>query len=117
VEPHLNDRFNELGIGINYNISLVEMKEKSMMVSRNKGDPFEIDFNALVITPSQKHHDSLNVFKTDNNSLVNDKTLQHPKFNNVFALGGCANLPTNNDLYSCLTQSVVLSKNVNSYIN
>ena len=47
---------------------------------------------------------------------VDKQTLQHRKYDNVFGLGECTDLPTVNNTISAMNQSHVLSQNVSDKI-
>jgi hypothetical protein len=49
--------------------------------------------------------------------LVNPYTLQHQKYQNIFAFGDCAKLPTTKSLYATFNQLVVLRNNVWNYLH
>ena len=48
---------------------------------------------------------------------VNPYTLQHTKYQNIFAFGDCTNTPTTKSFYGALNQSVVARNNIWSYLH
>jgi hypothetical protein len=48
---------------------------------------------------------------------VNPYTLQHTKYQNIFAFGDCADLPTTKGLYATLNQGVVVRNNLWDYVH
>ena len=47
---------------------------------------------------------------------VNTETMQHDKFDNVFALGDCSNLPTSKTAAAIAAQNVIVAKNVEAVL-
>ena len=48
---------------------------------------------------------------------VNTGTMQHVKFDNVFALGDCSNLPTSKTAAAIAAQNVIVAKNVEAVLS
>jgi NADH dehydrogenase FAD-containing subunit len=48
---------------------------------------------------------------------VQKETLQHKKYENVFAIGDCANLPTSKTAAAISVQSDILQKNILAVMN
>ena len=47
---------------------------------------------------------------------MNPYTLQHSRYENVFAFGSCADLPTTRSQYATMAQSPVIKRNVLQYL-
>lgn len=48
---------------------------------------------------------------------IQKETLQHKKYENVFAIGDCANLPTSKTAAAISAQSDILKKNILAVMN
>ena len=69
------------------------------------------------MTPVQKPGEFLKPLANQNGYVnVDINTLQHKKFDNVFALGDCADLPTSKTLSAVNTQIHVVKSNLRSRI-
>jgi hypothetical protein len=80
----------------------------------------EMNFGTLLATPNNKKRKLY-----ENNDLaderglvkVNPYTLQHHKYQNIFAFGDVADLPTTKGLYAAFNQMVVVRNNVWNYLH
>jgi sulfide:quinone oxidoreductase len=64
--------------------------------------------------PSKPQKEVANGPLVDSQGLidVNPYTLQHRKYENVFAFGSCANIPTTTSHYATMAQSAIVKHNV-----
>lgn len=79
------------------------------------GKTIEKEFNQLVAHPDAHTQPELvGSSLVDENGLVdvNPYTLQHKKFENVFAFGSCTNLPTTRTQYATMAQAPIVKHNV-----
>ena len=83
------------------------------------GEIFEKVFNQLVVNPkSQPQPEIAESPLVDEDGLidVNPYTLQHKKYDNVFAFGTATNVPTTRSQYATMAQSPVIKHNVIQYL-
>lgn len=129
-QPMYARRLNELrvakGIDGHFNTNLVEVRPGSktavfdVLDGENKGQKLEINYGLLHVTPPMGPPDVVKkspladaVGWTD----VNDFTLQHKKFDNVFGLGDASSLPTSKTAAAITAQAPVLAHNLVSLMN
>ncbi|CAI2367828.1 unnamed protein product [Moneuplotes crassus] len=85
----------------------------------DSGETIEKDFMGMSINPPQKpQKEAVESGLTDKNGLidVNPYTLQHRKYENVFAFGSAANIPTTRSAHATMAQSPVVKHNVQRYL-
>jgi sulfide:quinone oxidoreductase len=86
----------------------------------DNGKTIEKNFNQLVAQPpSRPHKEVANGPLVDAQGLidVNPYTLQHKKYENVFAFGSCANVPTTSSHYATMAQCGIVKHNVQRYLH
>lgn len=75
--------------------------------------------NGLVAHPTNKTQPELQGTPLVNSKGlvdVNPYTLQHSRYENVFAFGSCADLPTTRSQYATMAQSPIIKRNVLQYL-
>ncbi|KAK4686682.1 sulfide:quinone oxidoreductase, partial [Tremellales sp. Uapishka_1] len=115
----LNKLRGEKGIDAEFNHNLVEVKSDSavfeIVAGERKGEKIEKEFGLLHVTPQMG---PLNWIKSSPLADavgwvdVNEGTLQHKKYDNVFALGDCSSLPTSKTAAAITAQAPVLVNNL-----
>ncbi|XP_022911839.2 sulfide:quinone oxidoreductase, mitochondrial-like [Onthophagus taurus] len=77
-------------------------------------------YDFLHVTPPMKPVEAIKKSKEISNEHgfvdVNKGTLQHNTFQNIFALGDCASLPTSKTVFATNAQAIVVHKNLTSYM-
>ncbi len=84
------------------------------------GKTIEKDFNQLVVHPPAKPwNEPKEAGLTDSSGLidVNPYTLQHKKYENIFAFGSGTNIPTTRSAYATQAQTGIIKHNVLQYLN
>lgn len=112
-------------INVNLRTNLIEvLPGKNQAVFQNLDKPeekFTTDFEFLHVTPPMGAPDELRACKslvTQTGFVDVDKdTLQHLKFNNVFAIGDCSASPNSKTAASVAAQSQVVYKNMISVMD
>lgn len=115
----LNKVIDARGIETNYGINLVEIAaDKKHAVFARMSNPEEkvtFDYEMIHITPPMAAPDQIRNSKLADAAGfvdVDKKTLQHTKYENVFALGDCSNLPTSKTAAAIASQNKILAKNL-----
>ncbi|KAJ2234932.1 hypothetical protein H4R99_002813 [Coemansia sp. RSA 1722] len=83
------------------------------------GESVTVPYEFLHVTPPMKPFDFIKNSKIANAAGyvdVNQATLQHNKFSNIYALGDCSSLPTSKTAAAAAAQSKVLKQNLLSQI-
>ncbi|XP_047133272.1 sulfide:quinone oxidoreductase, mitochondrial [Hydra vulgaris] len=78
-----------------------------------------LDYSFIHVTPPMGPVDfikSSSIVDSTGFVNVNKNTLQHVKYNNIFALGDCSNLPTSKTAAAVAAQSEVVRKNIRSLV-
>eukprot|EP01024_Parvocaulis_polyphysoides_P056236 TRINITY_DN5889_c0_g2_i1.p2 TRINITY_DN5889_c0_g2~~TRINITY_DN5889_c0_g2_i1.p2 ORF type:complete len:289 (+),score=24.91 TRINITY_DN5889_c0_g2_i1:130-867(+) len=113
---------DERDIKVNCNMDLVEIipdKNEAIFAKLSNGndqpvtESFNYDF--MHVTPKMGPTDIIKnsgLAQGDGFIDVDEKTLQHKKYPNVFALGDCANLPTSKTAAAVSEQLYVLDSNI-----
>ncbi|XP_058821575.1 sulfide:quinone oxidoreductase, mitochondrial [Topomyia yanbarensis] len=112
-------------INVNLRTNLIEvLPGQNKAVFQNLDKPEEkitTDYEFLHVTPPMSAPDALasckNLVMDTGFVDVNKDTLQHSKFNNVFAIGDCSGSPNSKTAASVAAQSQVVYKNMMSVIN
>uniref|UniRef100_U5ER07 Sulfide:quinone oxidoreductase, mitochondrial n=1 Tax=Corethrella appendiculata TaxID=1370023 RepID=U5ER07_9DIPT len=113
------------GIKVNLRTNLIEvLPGKNQAVFENLDKPEEkttMDYNFLHVTPPMSSPNCLNECKslvTDTGFVNVDKdTLQHVKFENVFAIGDCSASPNSKTAASVAAQSQIVYQNMFAVMN
>jgi len=118
---HLNKIRQEKGIDAHFNTNLVEIKtgDKTAVFDvidgPNKGQKLEQEFGLLHVVPPMGPLDVIKESPLADSVGwvdVNEGTLQHNKFSNVFALGDGSSLPTSKTAAAITGQAPVLAHNL-----
>lgn len=113
------------GIEVFFGQELIKVKKNAIGerfgVFRNveTGEIFEKAFNQLIVNPTAKPQPEIaeSPFVDENGLIdVNPYTLQHKTYENVFAFGSAANLPTTRSQYATMAQSPIVKHNVIQYL-
>lgn len=105
------------------NVEVVEKPNATLRYAtfkNEKGEEMRMPFGTLVLTPNNKKREIYNgndLADEHGQVTVNPYTLQHKKYDNVFAFGDCADVPTTKSLYATLNQQVVLRNNLTDYLH
>lgn len=105
--PHYSKALNaireEKGIAGEFNTNLIEVKPDTktaifeITTGDRKGEKVEREFGLLHVTPPMKAHDSVKNSKLADAAgwvEVDQGSLQHKRYENVFSLGDASSLPT-----------------------
>lgn len=124
-QPMYAGKLNELrkskGIDGHFNTNLVEVKTDSktavfdVLDGANKGEKLELQYGFLHVTPPMGPPDVIKKSPLADSVGwvdVNDFTLQHKKFENVFGLGDASSLPTSKTAAAITGQAPVLAHNL-----
>lgn len=115
------DECHKRGIELHFGWEMIEVKKneygEKIAVMRNvdNGDVIETTFSGMSMTPPSKPHGWLaDSGLTDSNGLldVNKYTLQHNKYENIFAMGDACNWRTTRTQTACYHQNPILKNNV-----
>lgn len=114
---------HNIGLLMNHNLVAVDgaRKEATFRFTNSQGEMTDIkeSFDLLHVTPPQCAPDFLQNSALANDTGwvdVNQHTLQHVRFENVFSLGDASSLPTSKTAAAVRKQSPVAAANVLSYI-
>ena len=91
----------------------------ALMKNVNTGETIEKNFNSMIINPPSKPHQVLrDSGLTDAEGLVdvNPYTLQHNKYENVFAFGDCTNIKTTRTQAGAQMQNPIVKHNVKQFL-
>ncbi|KAJ2853482.1 hypothetical protein GGI22_004856 [Coemansia erecta] len=81
----------------------------------NSGETVSVPYEFLHVTPPMKPFDFIKNSKLANAAGfvdVNQHTLQHSKYPNIYSLGDCSSLPTSKTAAAAAAQSLVLKQNL-----
>lgn len=84
------------------------------------GTNVEMQFGTLLLTPDNKKrqlYENNDIADESGLVQVNPYTLQHVKYQNIFAFGDCVDVPTTKGLYATLNQGVVVRNNLWDYLH
>ncbi|KAF8902123.1 hypothetical protein CPB84DRAFT_1776669 [Gymnopilus junonius] len=119
----LNVLRQDRGVGGHFGHELVSIDVANRQATFKKAEDkstINVDYSLLHVTPPMG---PLNVFKGSPIAdaagwvLVNQATLQHTKFSNVFAIGDCSSLPTSKTAAAITAQAPVLTENLFSFVD
>lgn len=107
-------------IEVNLRRNLIEVKpEKNIAIFENLDDPrekYETKYCLLHVVPPMSPPNELTACKDLINSTgfvdVNESTMQHNKYKNVFAIGDCAGTPNSKTAASAAAQSPIVFKHI-----
>lgn len=91
-----------------------------MFKNVDTGDVIEKEFNTAAINPPSKPHQWLvEAGLTDSNGMVdvNKYTLQHRKFENIFAWGDCVGFETTRTQIAAQAQNPIVKNNILRFIH
>jgi sulfide:quinone oxidoreductase len=115
------DECHKRNIDVMFGWEMIEVKynqhEQKIAVMKNvdSGEVIEKDFHTLSITPPSKPHDFLaKSGLTDAQGLidVNKYTLQHKKYDNIFAFGDAVGFKTTRTHNAALAQNPIVKNNL-----
>jgi sulfide:quinone oxidoreductase len=95
-------------------------KRIAVFKNTQTGEEMRLNFGTLLLTPENKKreiYEGNDLADKDGQVTVNPYTLQHTKYQNIFAFGDCANVPTTKGLYATLNQGVVVRNNLWDYLH
>jgi len=119
------DECKKRGIDVYFGWELIEIKynqykEKiGVFKCVSSGETIEKEFSGMCINPPQlPQKEILESGLADANGLidVNPYTLQHKKYENVFAFGSATNLPTTRTQYATMHQNPIVKHNVQRFL-
>jgi len=118
------DECAKRGIEVNFGWEMVSVRQDrdskvATFKNVDSGEVMEHDFVAANINPPSKPHKFLldsGVCDTDGQVDVNRYTLQHNKFENIFAIGDCISGQTTRTYTGAIRQNPVVKHNVLSYL-
>ncbi|XP_053207152.1 sulfide:quinone oxidoreductase, mitochondrial-like [Panonychus citri] len=112
----LNKVVANRGIQTNFRHNLIEIKgdeNVAIFEHLDSGDKVSFEYDMIHITPPQKPSPILAPIADQSGFVdVNKETLQHVKYENIFATGDCSNLPTSRTAAAVASQSDVLFWNL-----
>lgn len=113
------------GIAVDYEHELVEIDGPARRASfvnhrsGHEGDRITLDFDMLHVTPPQSAPDFVKCSKLANDAGfvdVDQATLQHTRYPNVFALGDVASTPNSKTAAAVRKQAPVVARNISSIL-
>lgn len=108
-----------------YSLTNVEIEHKPNATMRyatfksKSGEEMRIPFGTLHVTPENKKRqlfENNDVADEHGQVKVNPHTLQHEKYQNIFAFGDAINVDTTKSMYAALNQSTVVRNNLKDYL-
>lgn len=123
VNEQLLDQLSKRGIEVKLGYELLEVKYNNIheyhriseLVYKNlsTGKTESLSYGMLATYPDCKAPQAFATFYNEQNLIpVDQYTLQHDKYSNVFAVGECTNLPTINNAIATAAQTHVVAGNV-----
>jgi sulfide:quinone oxidoreductase len=115
------DECHKRGVDVMFGWEMIEVKYNevgqkiAIMKNVDSGEVIEKDFMTLSMTPASKTHDFLaQSGLTDSQGLidVNKYTLQHNKYDNIFAFGDAINFKTTRTHSGALAQNPIIKNNI-----
>lgn len=106
------------GIDVKYQHNLVELrpeKKEAVFKKVESGEEVIMKYDMIHITPPMSAPDFLknSLLASENGWVdVNKDTLQHTRFENIFAIGDCSSLPTSKTAAAIRKQAPVLVRNL-----
>ncbi|CBY11014.1 unnamed protein product [Oikopleura dioica] len=111
-------------VNLNRQHTLVEVDHLSSLAKFKKedGEIYQTNYDFLHITPNQR---PLGIFREDESQLtdaagwvsVNEKSLQHSVYENVFGVGDCTSIQTSKTAAAITSQHAILCDNLNKFFN
>ncbi|MCF6148713.1 MAG: NAD(P)/FAD-dependent oxidoreductase [Candidatus Kuenenia sp.] len=111
------------GIGVKYQHNLTELrsdKKEAIFRKVDTGEDVVMKYDMIHVTPPMSAPDFLkkSPIASENGWVdVNKDTLQHNRYENIFAVGDCSSLPTSKTAAAIRKQAPVLVHNLLSKIN
>ena len=104
-------------LNVNYAHNLVEVipdKKEALFENLETKERKRFNYNMLHISPPMSASPILEPIADPQTGFVavNKETLQHIKYNNIFAIGDCANVPTSKTAAAVAAQNAVVSRNM-----
>lgn len=110
------------GIEVKFNLQLKEIKYNSIndhhreslavFTNTKTGQEEQLDYGWLATYPECKVTENLKPFLENGLISLDQHTLQHTKYPNVFSFGECTDLPTINNSIAAMNQAHVVAGNV-----
>ena len=111
-------------VKLNRQHTLVEVDHLSNLAKFKKadGEMYETNYDFLHITPNQR---PLKLFRDDESQLtdaagwvsVNEKSLQHTVYENIFGVGDCTSIQTSKTAAAITSQHAILCDNLEKFFN
>lgn len=101
-------------------VSIDTASRKATFKKNSDGSTVDVHYSLLHVTPFMG---PLNMFKGSPIAdavgwiPVNEGTMQHVKYNNVFSLGDCSSLPTSKTAAAITAQAPILTENLFSFVD
>ena len=113
----LNALREQRGVGgyFSHNLESVDAASRTANFKAADGSMAQVDYSVLHVTPPMGPLDAIAKSPIADNAGwvgVNQETLQHVKYQNVFALGDCSSLPTSKTAAAITAQAPVLTENL-----
>lgn len=111
------------GINVKYQHNLVELrpdKKEAVFKKVETGEDVIMNYDMIHVTPPMSSPDFLKNSSLGNKDGwvdINKDSLQHNRFENVFAIGDCSSLPTSKTAAAIQKQAPVLVRNLLAKIN
>lgn len=98
-----------------------EKKQKiAVMKNVHTGEVYEKNVNTLIANPKSNPHQNLvesGLTNAEGLVDVNPYTLQHKRYENVFAFGDCTDVDTTRTQYAAMAQNPIVKHNVLNYLS
>ncbi|GBE82311.1 Sulfide:quinone oxidoreductase, mitochondrial [Sparassis crispa] len=118
----LNELRTQRSVGgyFQHNLVSVDAANRKATFKRSDGSDVKVDYNLLHVSPPMGPLDFIKGSPIADEAgwvAVDQSTLQHVNFDNVWALGDCSNLPTSKTSAAITGQAPVLTENLFSLID
>ncbi|PFH54390.1 hypothetical protein AMATHDRAFT_135261 [Amanita thiersii Skay4041] len=117
----LNALREHRGVGGYFSHNLISIDPSNRRATFKTGDfAVEADYSLLHVTPPMGPLDVIAKSPIADAAgwvQVNDGTLQHVKYDNIFSLGDCSSLPTSKTAAAITAQAPILTENIYSVMN
>lgn len=103
-----------------HNLSSVDPNNHIAAFKKADGSEVKVDYTTLHVTPPMGPLDFIKnspIADAAGWVSVNQSTLQHTKFANIFGIGDCSSLPTSKTAAAITAQAPVLTENLVSFMS